>query len=94
MYAGKIVEHGAVDDVLDNPLHPYTNGLIGSVPSHNLRGQRLSQIPGMRPSLINLPPGCAFRERCSRADEKCQKDPEMIQLRPGHQVRCFHPHFG
>jgi peptide/nickel transport system ATP-binding protein len=93
MYAGKIVEHGVVDDVLDNPLHPYTSGLIGSVPSHNRRGRRLSQIPGMRPSLIDLPTGCAFRERCSRADEKCQKDPEMIQLVPAHRVRCFHPLF-
>ena len=68
MYAGRIVEQGTVDEVLDNPLHPYTHGLIGSVPSRNRRGQKLTQIPGMTPSLLNLQPGCAFRQRCPRAN--------------------------
>ncbi|MCB1832318.1 MAG: ABC transporter ATP-binding protein, partial [Geminicoccaceae bacterium] len=54
MYAGRIVETGKTDEVLDRPLHPYTEGLIGSVPTHNRRGQRLSQIPGMTPSLLKL----------------------------------------
>ena len=67
MYAGRIVEKGAVGDVLDKPLHPYTHGLIGSVPSRNKRGEALRQIPGMTPSLLNLPQGCAFRARCPRA---------------------------
>ena len=66
MYAGRIVEEGGIDAVLDTPLHPYTKGLIGSVPSRNRRGVPLSQIPGMTPSLLNLPEGCAFRERCPR----------------------------
>ena len=61
MYAGRIVEQGAVDEVLDRPLHPYTRGLIDSVPRRNERGEPLRQIPGMTPSLLNLPPGCAFR---------------------------------
>jgi peptide/nickel transport system ATP-binding protein len=91
MYAGKIVESGIVDDILDHPLHPYTIGLIGSVPSHNRRGEPLSQIPGMRPSLLSLPLGCAFQERCSKADETCQRDPPMTQPLQGHWVRCFHP---
>ena len=68
MYAGRIVEEGKADDIIDRPLHPYTIGLIGSVPSHNKRGQRLYQIPGMTPSLLNLPVGCAFRTRCKFDD--------------------------
>ena len=59
MYAGRIVETGSVDEVLDRPLHPYSKGLIESVPSHNQRGMRLNQIPGMTPSLLSLPVGMA-----------------------------------
>ena len=66
MYAGRIVEQGTADDVLDAPAHPYTRGLLDSVPARNARGPRLAQIPGMTPSLLDLPPGCAFRERCPR----------------------------
>lgn len=92
MYAGRIVEHGTVADVLDRPLHPYTVGLIGSVPSRNRRGKPLYQIPGMTPSLLNLPAGCAFQERCSRADARCLESPEVSEPVPGRQVRCHHPH--
>jgi peptide/nickel transport system ATP-binding protein len=91
MYAGRIVEAGSVADVLDRPLHPYTHGLIGSVPSRNQRGSKLRQIPGMTPSLLNLPVGCAFRTRCARADEKCADDPLTAEHFPGHTLRCFHP---
>jgi peptide/nickel transport system ATP-binding protein len=94
MYAGRIVEQGSVDEVLDHPLHPYTLGLIGSVPSHNRRGRPLYQIPGMTPSLMNLPAGCTFRERCPRSDEVCREYPEMTEPIPGRRVRCFHPHLG
>ena len=92
MYAGKIVEQGSVDEVLDNPLHPYTYGLIGSVPGRNRRGQALAQIPGMTPSLLNLAPGCAFRQRCSRASEQCWQEPPLNSPVSGRQIRCFHPH--
>ena len=92
MYAGRIVEHGTVSDVLDRPLHPYTVGLIGSVPSRNRRGRPLYQIPGMTPSLLSLPTGCAFRERCSRADGSCLEFPEVFEPVPGRQVHCHHPH--
>jgi len=92
MYAGKVVEQGTVDDVLDRPLHPYTKGLIGSVPSRNRRGKPLFQIPGMTPSLLSLPKGCAFRERCPRANEMCLEDPEETMPIAGRVVRCFHPH--
>ena len=91
MYAGRIVEHGSVDQVLDAPLHPYTHGLIASVPSRSRRGEPLRQIPGMTPSLLDLAPGCAFRERCTRADGACGEDPEMSTPVAGRQVRCFHP---
>ena len=92
MYAGKIVETGSVDEVLDAALHPYTRGLIGSVPSQNRRGAPLSQIPGMTPSLLNLPEGCAFRARCPRADGACAVDPELASPFLGREVRCVHPH--
>ncbi len=92
MYAGKVVEQGAVDAVLDAPLHPYTHGLLGSVPSRNARGKPLLQIPGMTPSLLNLPPGCAFRGRCPRADDACLAEPEMREILPGRLARCVHPH--
>ncbi|HSE78057.1 MAG TPA: ABC transporter ATP-binding protein [Alphaproteobacteria bacterium] len=91
MYAGKIVEQGGVDDVLDRPAHPYTHGLIGSVPSRNARGRPLSQIPGMTPSPLNLPSGCSFRERCPRADRDCLEPPAMAEIGPGRLVRCVHP---
>jgi peptide/nickel transport system ATP-binding protein len=94
MYAGKIVEKGSVDEILSRPLHPYTVGLIGSVPSHNRRGSPLYQIPGMTPSLLDLPCGCAFRERCPRADEACREEPEISVPLPDRHVRCFHPHIG
>jgi peptide/nickel transport system ATP-binding protein len=90
MYAGRIVEQGSVDEVLDTPLHPYTHGLIGSVPSRNRRGAPLAQIPGMTPALINLPPGCAFRTRCSRAQARCSEQPEL-KPHNARLVRCFYP---
>jgi peptide/nickel transport system ATP-binding protein len=93
MYAGRIVETGTIDQVIDRPLHPYTHGLIGSVPSHNKRGQPLAQIPGMAPSLLKLPQGCAFHPRCPRADATCLEPPGVTTPRhPDHCVRCFHPH--
>jgi peptide/nickel transport system ATP-binding protein len=91
MYAGRIVEHGTVDDVLDRPQHPYTVGLIDSLPSNNRRGQRLRQIPGMTPNLLNLPAGCAFSARCPRATAACGRQPSITDALPGHRVRCFHP---
>jgi peptide/nickel transport system ATP-binding protein len=89
MYAGRIVESGDAADVLDHPLHPYTAGLIGSVPSRNRRGQPLRQIPGITPNLLSLPTGCAFQSRCTRSDITCQKQPP--ETGTGHTARCFHP---
>jgi peptide/nickel transport system ATP-binding protein len=89
MYAGRIVEKGTVTEVLERPLHPYTLGLIGSVPSRNRRGSPLRQIPGMTPSLLDLPPGCAFRTRCPRADAACEND-IATGIVDGREVRCIH----
>jgi peptide/nickel transport system ATP-binding protein len=91
MYAGRIVEKGSVDQVLDRPLHPYTHGLIGSVPSRNKRGERLRGIPGMTPNVLNLPAGCAFRTRCARSSGRCERDPPEFAVGAGHAHRCFHP---
>ncbi|CDZ67105.1 Oligopeptide/dipeptide ABC transporter, ATPase subunit [Neorhizobium galegae bv. orientalis] len=91
MYAGRIVETGTTADVIERPLHPYTQGLIDSVPSHATRGHRLHQIKGMTPSLLNLPQGCAFRERCERATPECLVAPEPTLLPGGKSVRCWNP---
>jgi peptide/nickel transport system ATP-binding protein len=90
MYAGKVVESGNVSEVLDQPRHPYTHGLIASAPSRNERGRPLRQIPGSTPSLLNLPSGCAFRQRCERATNACSIDPPL-EMKDGRSLRCFHP---
>jgi len=92
MYAGKIVERGNVDDILDHPRHPYTRGLIRSVPSRSEKGGELYQIPGMMPSPLSLGEGCAFKARCPRADGRCVANPEEFFFDEGHGCRCFHPH--
>ena len=91
MYAGRIVERGTVDEVLDAPKHPYTEGLIGSIPSRHATGGVLAQIPGMMPSLIDIGSGCRFRERCSRATHRCGEDPAPRALAGGSVVSCHHP---
>jgi peptide/nickel transport system ATP-binding protein len=94
MYAGRIVEHGSCYDVLSAPAHPYTQGLLDSVPSRNPHGARLRQIPGMTPSLLALPSGCAFRERCPRASVACADAPAMRDVPSidgARGVRCHYP---
>jgi peptide/nickel transport system ATP-binding protein len=91
MYAGRIVETGRTEDVIERPLHPYTRGLIGSVPSRNRRGAPLTQIPGLPPSLVDPPIGCAFRPRCGRASALCREEPEERAVGGGRRLRCFHP---
>ncbi len=91
MYAGRVVEQGRAADVIGAPLHPYTEGLIGSVPSHNKRGEPLAQIPGMTPSLLALPDGCAFSTRCRYVDAACRVPPPMANFAEGRDVRCIRP---
>ena len=91
MYAGRIVESGSTADVIERAAHPYTVGLIGSVPSSERRGQPLTQIPGTAPSPTHRPAGCAFAPRCARASAQCATEPELT-ITEGHSVRCWHPH--
>ncbi|MFK3781273.1 ABC transporter ATP-binding protein [Agrobacterium sp. NPDC089420] len=90
MYAGRIVEQGSTAALLRRPLHPYTNGLIASLPAHNRRGSRLKQITGTTPSFANMPKGCAFHSRCSFATDICLSSPSL-ELMEGRLLRCFHP---
>ena len=91
MYAGRIVETGTVDDVLEHPMHPYTRGLLDSVPGRNTPGRPLAQIPGMTPSLLGLGQGCAFRERCTRAVDACHIAPGIRAASAGRTLRCVNP---
>jgi oligopeptide/dipeptide ABC transporter ATP-binding protein len=92
MYAGKIIEYGTVEDIFYRPQHPYTQGMIESIP-HFESGQRLQKlktIPGMVPSLLKLPKGCRFADRCSYVQNKCQEfEPKISQTK--HKVACYYP---
>ena len=90
MYAGRIVESGATADVVHRPSHPYTQGLIHSIPTRSTHGSLLQQIPGMTPSLLHLPQGCAFRPRCGYATEVCLNVPQAENIPPAKSVRCWH----
>ena len=94
MYAGRIVEMGTTEEVVNRPSHPYTSGLIGSAPSRNARGTRLTQIRGMAPLPMNLPSGCAFQPRCDRATAECAVAPDATTPKGNHLVRCHHPLVG
>ncbi|URI07098.1 ABC transporter ATP-binding protein [Aquincola tertiaricarbonis] len=91
MYAGRIVEAGSARQVIGAPSHPYTQGLIDSIPTRQTHGTLLRQIPGMTPSLLHLPAGCAFRPRCPRADAACLQPPAIAAQASGVVSRCWHP---
>jgi peptide/nickel transport system ATP-binding protein len=91
MYAGRIVESGPVDEVLERPRHPYTAGLLESIPSRNEPGRPLRQIPGMTPSLVQLGDACAFRDRCARAVDACRTAPASRALERARTLRCLNP---
>jgi len=91
MYAGRIVESGPVDAILRRPLHPYTAGLIESLPRRGQRGRRLTQIPGMAPSLSDIPPGCPFMPRCDRAIEQCRSEVGVSTPESDRTLRCVNP---
>lgn len=89
MYAGKIVEKAGVRELFHAPSHPYTEGLLNSLPSRNT-GRTLKSIPGMVPTLDQMPEGCRFAPRCAYADERCRAvQPELKEIRPGHFCRCL-----
>lgn len=89
MYAGRIVETGSVRDIIRNPRHPYTQGLLASRAHDAMSGARLDAIPGAPPDLAALPPGCSFAPRCKHAAAACLVEPpHEVQIGPGHAARC------
>jgi oligopeptide/dipeptide ABC transporter ATP-binding protein len=89
MYAGSIVETGAIDDLFTRPAHPYTVGLMSSIPRLDQRGQRLQPITGSPPSLTSIPPGCAFHPRCPRAEAVCRVEPPALrEVAGGRRSAC------
>jgi peptide/nickel transport system ATP-binding protein/oligopeptide transport system ATP-binding protein len=90
MYAGQVVETGSVEDIFARPAHPYTRGLLGSLPSLEARGQRLTSIPGTVPSPLHWPDGCRFRARCSMAAPGCEVTQDLVALGgDGRAARCW-----
>ena len=89
MYAGKIIEYGPTETVVHHPVHPYTIGLIGSIPGSIQPGKDLKQIPGMMPTLSNIPPGCAFNPRCELAADICTRQtPVLEEKQNGIMAAC------
>jgi len=90
MYAGQVVEEGSTDSLFEKPLHPYTNGLIQSLPKLYEDQEELSTIHGTVPSPYHYPIGCRYAERCPFATELCrEKQPELLTIEPGKKVRCW-----
>ncbi len=94
MYAGRIVEQTDVNRLFDEPMHPYTQGLIGSIPVLGEIKDKLDVIPGSVPNLVNLPPGCRFAPRCQARFKHAlaictEREPELEDIKPGHKVRCW-----
>ncbi len=90
MYAGKIVETASVRELFNNPQHPYTIGLVNSVPRLDRKVERLASIEGQPPSLLNLPPGCSFAPRCYAAFDRCRvEEPPRVEAGDDHFASCW-----
>jgi peptide/nickel transport system ATP-binding protein/oligopeptide transport system ATP-binding protein len=91
MYAGRVVEQAEVVELFHHPLHPYTRGLMHSVPAlaASAARKRLTAIPGVVPSLFRLPAGCKFSDRCIEAFDRCRVEPALFRPGHGHAVRCW-----
>ncbi len=90
MYCGKITEYASTQDLFKRPSHPYTRGLLQSLPAMEHLHHRLTSIPGAVPPAWQKPAGCTFHPRCSLAKERCRtEEPKMVSVQPGHQARCF-----
>ena len=90
MYAGQVVEYAESKTLYEQPQHPYTKGLLKSIPNIELADQKLEAIPGSPPDLLDMPGGCRFWPRCNEAFEKCKKDePRLVKTADNHFVRCF-----
>jgi len=94
MYAGRIVEVGPVQDVIHGPAHPYTAGLMGSIPSMDGERERLLQIEGAMPRLTAIPPGCAFHPRCPQAIERCRVERPELEAAAATRAACWLAHAG
>jgi len=91
MYAGRVAEYGPIDEVFDRPAHPYTRGLLGSIPGAAHRGQDLPTIPGLPPDIARRPPGCSFNPRCAYATAECASiDPPLVAFASGRAAACHH----
>jgi oligopeptide transport system ATP-binding protein len=89
MYGGRIVETGPIREVYDSPRHPYTAGLLASLPDLSVRRQRLTPIPGNPPNPVSMPAGCAFSPRCAFATQLTRESqPELVEVGAGHSVAC------
>ncbi len=90
MYGGKVMEEADVRSIFTNPLHPYTVGLLQSIPQiDDDSNKRLYMIKGMVPNPLNMPPGCPFSDRCDHSFDRCTKEMPILQEKDGHKVRCF-----
>jgi oligopeptide/dipeptide ABC transporter ATP-binding protein len=94
MYAGQVVEEASVTDIFDRPFHPYTRGLLKSIPQaggrFKSRVKRLSEIPGTVPRLTDIVVGCKFADRCLHAFDLCrEKQPDLVPIQAGHRARCW-----
>jgi oligopeptide transport system ATP-binding protein len=91
MYAGHIIEQAKIKELYGNPRHPYTLGLLGSIPRLDaVRKSKLTPIEGLPPDLIDTPPGCPFAPRCAYAIDTCtQERPELRTVAPEHQIACW-----
>ena len=89
MYGGLVMEEGSVEDIFYRPAHPYTQGLLASLPRPDEVNQRLSPIEGAPPGLLNPPPGCPFAERCPKRMPQCERQPAFYAMGEGHRAACW-----
>lgn len=89
MYGGLVMEEGSVEDIFYRPAHPYTQGLLASLPHPEQTSHRLSPIEGSPPGLLNPPPGCPFAERCPQRMPQCERQPAFYSPKPGHRAACW-----
>lgn len=89
MYCGKVMEQADIKTLFKNPRHPYTMGLMGSIPRVDQKKERLEVIDGVVPGIFNMPSGCKFADRCRYRFEQCEEEPELIDLGDGHYSRCW-----